>query len=207
MRVLTVASACAVILTATAHGGTKKNDGEPMPVPKPAVGADVVGTRMPLEDLRWLNTAGGKPVETEDRVTLVRWWTDTCPYCETSLPAISALEEQYKDRGFQTVAVYHPKPPRAVANETVLDASARFGYEGPVAADDEWAVLRLAYLDKGRRPATSVSFLLDGDGAIRYIHPGPELRPGKGRHESDLQAQYDEMHQAIEALLRETDAD
>jgi len=172
-------------------------------VPESRIGSDVIGTQLPLNDLRWINTKDGKALPTAGKVTLVRWWTDTCPYCETSLPAISALEKEYSNQRLQTVAVYHPKPRRAVSNKSVMNAAERIGFEGTVAVDDDWAVLRRAYLDIGKRPATSVSFLLDHDGKIRYIHPGPELRPANRPDESELQAQYDEMQEAIAALIAE----
>jgi len=180
-----------------------RGEAEAPTVPKSKAGANMVGTELPLEELRWLNTENEVAPDITGRVTLVRWWTDTCPYCATSLPAITALEEAYSSQGFQTAAVYHPKPPRAVKNDAVLANAKRFDYESAIAVDDDWAVLQRAYLDTGSRKATSVSFLLDGEGKIRYVHPGPELRPGKGRREANLQTQYDDMRKAIEALLAE----
>ncbi len=200
---LAVVLATAFALTPSfAFGEEFKN----VQLPDPIVGADVIGKRIPLEEMRWLNTKNRATPKTDGRITLVRWWTDSCPYCATSLPAINGLDLEYADQGFQTIAVYHPKPPRDVENETVLQAAKRIEYEGAVAIDDDWAVLRKIYLDTGNRGATSVSFLLDGEGKIRYLHPGPELRPGKGPRESSLQRQYDEMRQAIEALLAEDDS-
>jgi thiol-disulfide isomerase/thioredoxin len=170
------------------------------PMPQTPAGEDVLGDPLPLDDLRWI-AGNAETVIDSDKVTLVRWWTNACPFCESSLPAINDLEREYGDRGFQTVAVYHPKPPRDVPNDTVIETAKRIGFDGPIAVDDDWAVLRRAYLDTGKRGATSVSFLLDAGGAIRYVHPGPELRPSKD--DPALQAQYDEMREAIEALLAE----
>ncbi len=203
MRVLIAVKIVALCAASAAHGQVSHEESGKVQLPETRVGADVIGKRLPIKDLRWLNTEDGKAPPLAGHVTLVRWWTDTCPYCARSLPAIADLETEYAVRGFQTIAVYHPKPPRAVKMETVLEAAHRIGYSGPVAVDDDWAVLRKAYLDTGDRRATSVSFLLDAEGRIRYVHPGPELRGGDGPKESDLQAQYDEMRQAIEALLAE----
>lgn len=178
---------------------------EMVKVPESKAASDVIGERLPLADLRFLNVEDSEGFLENGHVKLVRWWTDTCPYCAGSLPAIADLEEQYGDRGFDTIAVYHPKPPRDIPNDTVLDAAKDLKFTGAVAVDDDWAVLRRAYLDTGRRGATSVSFLLDGEGRIRYVHPGPELRPSGEPDEADLQAQFEEMTQAIEALLAEED--
>ncbi len=204
MRTLACLAILLIASPGTAHSQSTEEGADIATLPKTKVGADVVGTRLPLEALRWLNTDDGATPKLDASVTLVRWWTDSCPYCASSLPAFAELEAAYSDDGFQTIAVYHPKPPRAVKNEVVLNAAKRIGYGGYIAVDDDWDVLRACYLDTGKRPATSVTFLLDSAGTIRYIHPGPELRPGIGPGESALQAQYDEMRQAIEALIAET---
>jgi thiol-disulfide isomerase/thioredoxin len=178
---------------------------EMVKLPESKAASDVIGEHLPLGDLRFLNVEDPEALLQNGHVKLVRWWTDSCPYCAGSLPAIADLEEKYGDRGFDTIAVYHPKPPRDVPNDAVLDAAKELKFRSAVAVDDDWAVLRRAYLDTGRRRATSVSFLLDGEGRIRYVHPGPELRPSDRPDEADLQAQFEEMTQAIEALLAEED--
>src|SRR3954469_1772358 len=93
------------------------------PATRPAVpasrgGADLVGTKMPPASAfgRWLNTDGDRPPPA-GQVTLYRWWTDTCPFCAASLPAIETLRLRYGPQGFRVVAVYHPKPPRHVSDE------------------------------------------------------------------------------------------
>ena len=52
-----------------------------------------------------------------------------------------------------------------------------FGFTFPVAIDRDWATLRRWWLDGHRRAFTSVSFLIDRQGIIRYIHPGGRLAP------------------------------
>jgi hypothetical protein len=154
---------------------------------------DLVGTRLPeLHFDAWLAaaaaTAGASPAP-----TLYRWWTDSCAYCEASLPAIETLRLRFEPRGLRVVAVYHPKPPRDVAPATIRDAAERFGYHGLIAVDRDWSELTRFYLSTGDRPATSASFLVDREGIIRFVHPGPEI------HTSD--AAYADLERAIERVL------
>jgi thiol-disulfide isomerase/thioredoxin len=173
-------------------------------IPESRIGADVIGQKLPIESLRWLNTEDAKAPEMSGKVTLLRWWTDGCMYCVGSLPAIDALEKQFGADKLQAVAVYHPKPPRPVSDVAVLDAAKRIKFSGIVAVDDDWAVLRKFYLDAKPRPATSVTFLLDEHGIVRYVHPGPELRPGQGEDEMEIQHEFDEVIAAIESLCHES---
>jgi hypothetical protein len=56
----------------------------------PPEGEDLVGTRAPPFELKqWVRSS---PIEIEDlhgKVVLVRWWTDGCPFCSTSAPALN----------------------------------------------------------------------------------------------------------------------
>ena len=167
-----------------------------------AAGADVVGCAMPpLHFDRWINTDGGKPLDTAARVTLYRWWTDGCPHCEKTLPAIEALRQKYGPRGLAVVAVYHPKPVRAVNDADVRAAAERIGYRGAVALDVDWSELKKFYLDRGNRPATSASFLVDRQGVIRFVHPGPRFYPTDDPDETQENADYARVEEAIMSLV------
>lgn len=48
----------------------------------------------------------------------------------------------------------------------------RYRFRFPVAIDPEWQTLKRWWLDGHDRAWTSVSFLVDQRGVIRYIHPG-----------------------------------
>src|SRR3712207_6168809 len=78
-------------------------------------GQDLIGRPMPpLTFDRWLRTPDNRPLETSGKVTLYRWWTNGCPHCERTLPAVEALRKEFEPKGLRVVAVYHPKPPRKV---------------------------------------------------------------------------------------------
>lgn len=172
-------------------------------VPESRGGGDMVGKPLDFGGLAWLNTEDGAAVALEGKVTLVRWWTETCPYCSGSLPAIETLRERYGDEGLQTVAVYHAKPPRPVDDADILADAKAFGYEGVVAKDVNWAVLKREYLSHERRPATSVTFILDADGVVRFVHPGPAFWPSDDPGERAADRDYREVEAAVQALLGE----
>jgi thiol-disulfide isomerase/thioredoxin len=170
-------------------------------------GQDLVGTKLPdLHFDRWLNTADHKPVDGGGAVTLYRWWTDTCPYCAATLPAIEKLRTKYAAQGLKVVAVYHPKPPREVKDDVVLAAAARIGYAGPIAIDADWSQLRKAWLTPGRRAATSVTFLVDRKGIIRFVHPGVEFFPSDKPEAAQENKDFELIDKAIAALLAEKDS-
>lgn len=162
---------------------------------------DMLGKKFSLTGLRWLNTDDNEQPQIDGKVTLLRWWTNTCKFCAASLPPIDKLGREFEDTDFQRVAVYHPKPPRNVGDKKILDDAHLYGFNGIVAADEDWSVLNKNYLDIKPRRFTSVSFLLDRDGIVRFIHPGPELRltssPGLEQAASD----YQDLRTAIRALL------
>jgi hypothetical protein len=175
----------------------------PAAVPRSRGGADLVGTRLPRLQLdHWLNTDGNRPVPTGS-VTLYRWWTDTCPFCAASLPAVERLRQRYGPQGLQVVGVYHPKPPRMVKDDAVLAAARRIGYTGPVVVDPLWTELRRLWLSTGDRDATSVSMLVDREGIIRYVHPGPDFFPSNDPADARQDADYRDVERAIQALLAE----
>lgn len=134
-------------------------------------------------------------------VTLYRWWTDTCPYCASSLPALETLRRNYAARGLRVIGVYHPKPPRPSADDAVRSTARTLGFGGLLAVDADWSELQRLYLSTGERDATSASFLVDGAGVIRFVHPGPEFHPSEDPAHAQQDADYRSLVRAVEALL------
>jgi len=171
----------------------------------PGAGQDLIGR--PFAEMSfdgWVSTADGKAPQRTGKLTLYRWWTDGCPYCERSLPAIEQLRKEFEPRGLRVAAVYHPKPPRppqAVPDGKVLDEAKRLGFNGPIALDFDWSELRKAYLDAHPRSATSVSILVDAHGIVRFVHPGPELFPSNEPHHAQQNKDFQLLRNAVTALL------
>lgn len=150
-----------------------------------SAGSDRVGVAAPsFEFDGWLNS---EPLSLEDlqgRVVLVRWWTETCPFCASSAPALRAIDEQYSSLGLTVIGVYHPKAdrdgPLDVARVERVVAARQLDF--PVAIDWDWrnGTLKDWWLTGPDRPATSVTFLLDKSGVIQFVHPGMEYHDPNG---------------------------
>ena len=195
-RVQALAVALALVL-ARLFGGTAEAAAE---------GAELIGTVAPdWEGLVWLEPEPRRLADLLGKVVLLRWWTDTCPFCARSAPALVELHDRYADRGLVVVGALHPKPlGRTITPEQARAAARRLGFEFPIALDPDWTVLRRYWLNGHRRRATSASFLIGRRGVIRHVHAGPafhrEVLDGDDGPRSDLIA----LQQAIERLLEES---
>jgi len=168
-----------------------------------AAGAELIGTKAPdWEGAEWLNT---EPLRLEDlrgKVVLVRWWTDTCPYCRRSAPALNEFHARYARRGLIVIGMYHPKPiDRLITASEIREAAQERGFDFPIAIDRGWSVLRHWWLNGGRRSATSVSFLIDRHGVIRHIHPGPAFHREVVRGDEQPSRDFVELDRMIDQVL------
>ena len=135
-------------------------------------------------------------------LTLYRWWTDTCTFCEASLPALDSLREKYEDRGLRVVGVFHPKPQtRPVSDEYVARGAKDRSFNGTVVIDSNWSQLKKWWLDTGTRSATSVSILVDDKGVVRFVHPGPVLFPSDEEKFAQENNDFQLLDKAIDAML------
>jgi peroxiredoxin len=131
------------------------------------------------------------------KVLLVRWWTDPyCPYCTASAPALNEWYDAYKDKGLIVVGLYHHKSSTPLEIQKVKEYSTSLGFKFPVAIDKDWITLKKWWLNKNLKARwTSVSFLIDRNGIIRYIHPGGQYVNGDD--------DYARLKSRIEELLTE----
>ena len=104
-------------------------------------------------------------------------------------------------RGLVVVGKRHPEPrPRAVTVERVREYVEAYGFQFPVAVDDDWSALRKLWLDRvPDAEYTSASLLIDRNGILRHVHEGglfsKEVTSPAARRD------YMEMRSAIETLL------
>lgn len=195
------------------HGGAHEpsegiQEGSPAPsgeVPASRGGLDRVGQPAPAwGELEWI---GSEPLRLEDlrgRVVLIRFWTDTCPFCRATAPALVEIDRDYRERGVTVIGMYHPKPRGSTRSTAeVAEVVAEHGWRFPVAVDPRWEVLDAFWLAHRSRDYTSVSFVLDRDGVIRYVHPGPEYHPGGPPEHEACRRDHAEVRAALEALLAE----
>lgn len=162
-----------------------------------AFAAELLGTKPPEWKLsNWLNSTPLTLEGLRGNVVLVRWWTAPgCPYCAATAPALNEFDQTYRDQGLQVIGVYHHKSAEPFDMEKVKQRTARYGLQFPVAVDDDWQTLKRWWLDHDDRAWTSVSFLLDRTGKIRFIHPGGQYEKGD--------ADYERLKKKIEELIAE----
>jgi hypothetical protein len=151
---------------------------------------------------RWLDS---KPLTLESlhgNVVLVRWFNTGCKYCGNTLPALEMLRTRYASQGLVVVGVFHPKPIGKVSDAFVKKTSRELGFHGPVAVDEKWSTLNRWWLDgHPDRNWTSVSFLLDRDGIVRWAHGGGEYHPSTDPRHASCDASYAELERTIRRLL------
>ncbi len=142
-------------------------------------GAELVGkTAPPLQLTDWINSPPLEMNALRGKVVLLRWWTEGCPFCAATAPSLRNLDAAYRAKGLEIIGVYHPKPRGKGQLATVQQAVAEKQFTFPVAIDWNWTALNRWWLFKDR-DFTSVSFLVDREGVIRYVHPGGEFHSGE----------------------------
>ncbi len=149
----------------------------------------------------WANSKALTQQDLQNKVVLVRFWTNTCPYCEASLPAIQKLAEEFKDKPVVFIGISKPYGVER-SWESAVSKSVEFGVSFPIAYDREWKKLRQWWLDNNEKArATSVSFLFGKDGKLKYIHSGPEFHPPDGRDHKKCNEDYDKIFLTIKEEL------
>jgi len=140
--------------------------------------------RMPAPQVRF-SLLDGSTLTTGQlmgQVVLVNFWATNCSSCVAEMPAISATNDKFQDRAYQTLAVaMRYDPPARVAD---FAESRRLGFK--VAIDNTGEIAR----SFGQVELTPTSFLIDKHGAIAKRWVGAP----------DFAA----LHREIEQLLSET---
>jgi peroxiredoxin len=165
---------------------------------KPKEGLELVGTKAPpLKGLNWLNT---KPLTIEDlsgKVVLIRFWLVGCPLCTRTAPSLVELHDKYSQKGLVVIGIHHPKSEMTKNSDLVLKQTKLFGFDFPIAQDNDWKVIKSYWLDGKNRSYTSVSFLLDKKGRIRLINDGGEF------YRSDENPEANSAFVAIDLKIQE----
>ncbi len=172
----------------------------------PAPGAERVGRPAPEWSFdRWIRTPPLSLAGLRGKVVLVRWWTDGCHYCAATLPGLETLRTRYGDRGLIVIAAYHPKPPRDVSDRRIIAFADKLGFPGPIAVDGQWSTLERYWLQgHPERDWTSVSFLIDRAGVVRWLHPGGEYHASSDPRHASCDLEYRGLTSTIQALLAES---
>ena len=174
---------------------------------EPHEGKSLLGTRAPeWHGITWVQ---GGPLTLESlkgKVVLLRFWMGDCPYCIRSAPALRSLQRQYGNRGLVVVGLHHPKSEKAHDLGWVARKAGELGLDFPVGHDDQWTTIRAYGVGTLFHRFTSVSFLIDRNGIIRFVHDGGEFHPGGGVGHEECNHAYGALQAAIEtALARESE--
>ena len=150
-----------------------------------SAGDDRIGVAAPPFNFdAWLNSQPLTVTDLKGKVVLVRWFTDTCPFCASSAIALRSLHEEYANSGLTLIGVFHPKDGRddPLDIDRVQRVIKARDFQFPVAIDWKWrtGTLKDWWLTGPKRPATSVTFILDKSGIIQFVHPGMEYHDDNG---------------------------
>ena len=216
MRMLAVTLGAALFVSAAPGGqdpgrAATENPGRRTPAPQeyalladdPDSGAEMIGRRAPEWSFeRWIRSPALTPADLRGKVVLLRWWTDGCMYCAATLPGLERLRKRYGPEGLVVIGVYHPKPPRGVSDRKITAFADRLGFAGPIAVDERWTTLQRYWLEGNpQRRFTSISFLIDRDGLIRWVHGGGEYHPSADPEHARCDLEYRGLVSAIERAL------
>lgn len=111
----------------------------------------------------------GTPIQLSDlkgKVVLINIWATWCPPCRAEMPMIQATYEQYRNQGFEVLAVNLQEQPRTVAafmQQFGLTFATPLDVNGQVSA---------AY----QATALPSSFFIDKQGVVRAVYRGPMQR-------------------------------
>ena len=192
MRMLLAALGAASLIAASGRAGD------------PEWGAELIGRPAPAWSFtRWV----GPPHSLESlrgKVVLLRWWTEGCHFCAATLPELESLRRAHAPEGLVVIGVFHSKPPREVSDRKIVALAKRLGFTGPIAVDREWATLERYWpADHPERSWTSVSFLLDRQGDIRWAHGGGEYHRSDDPAHARCATRYRELEMALADVLAE----
>jgi len=140
------------------------------------------GERAPESSFVLLDGSTLSAKQLQGKVALVNFWATSCTTCVAEMPELIATYQQYKDKGYETLAVAMSyDPPSYVVN---FAQTRQLPFK--VAIDNTGAVAR-AWGDVKLTPTT---FLLNKSGEIVKRYVGTPNFP--------------ELHQLIEKLLAES---
>lgn len=167
---------------------------DPVPQSDPLLGRTMPAWRV----AQWSHTEPLDLADLRGKVVVVRFWTDTCPYCRASMPALQTLAEAFADAPVVFVGLYHEKPRgRPDAWQGAVATADAWGVTFPIGHDDGWATLDTWWLRTRERAATSSTIVLGKTGEVIHVHPGPVYFPSDDEADARPNADFVALREAI----------
>ena len=171
---------------------------------RPAEGGELIGTHAPeWRGLTWIQGGPLSVAKLSGKVILLRFWSDACPYCERTISALETLGERLRGRPLMVVGIHHPKTQEGRDPASVLRAARRLGFTFPVATDTNWETIHAYGVEEHFHRFTSVAFLIDQAGVIRWVHDGGEFHEGGGPEHRECNRAYESLVKAIDRVVAE----
>lgn len=167
----------------------------------------MIGTTAPeWSGIRWIQGGPLSLAGLRGKVVLLRFWLVGCPYCAESAPALREIAKLYEGRGLVVVGLHHPKSESLRGSDRVAEGARSLGFTFPIGLDNDWKTIRAYGVGDVFHRFTSLSFLIDREGVIRFVHDGGEFHRGGGAEHETCHAAYEALIAAIESALAQTTA-
>jgi thiol-disulfide isomerase/thioredoxin len=132
----------------------------------------------------WINSPPLTLKALKGKVVVVDFWAFDCPPCIEAMPHVVELEKKYAGKGVVFIGVHTPRTQSERDISNVRKAVVRMGIRYPVVIDNDHKIF-----EDYRCDLWPTQFVIDGSGAIRYVHGG------LGR--------YEELEATVQRLLKE----
>ncbi len=129
-------------------------------------------------DLTTFKLEGKLPESLKGKVVLVDFWASWCEPCKASFPAMEELQKKYADKGFVIIAI-NVDEERKEMEEFLKKNKATFTLVRDAAQK---------LVDKAGVATMPTSFLIDGEGKVRFVHAGYQGDVTKKEYERRIES-------------------
>ncbi len=144
-----------------------------------------LGAAPPLTGIDgWLQTDATSLDSFSGQVTIVQFWTYSCPNCKATIPHLQDIYARHRPQGLEIVGVHAPEFDYERNPDNVAAAAAELRVTWPIALDTNKTSFGAWQKDRRFWPRT---YVLDQNGDIRFDHIG--------------EGNYDELAATVDYLI------
>ncbi len=152
----------------------------------------------------WHNGAAQKLADHRGSVVVVRLWTNNSQPCATSMPALQKLADEFAGKPVQFLGIFHSQGSGGeVPWKTAITDAQKWGIKFPIAYDRQWVTLYSWWLRRVRHMPTTPTFVLNGDGRVLHVHPGPEYHPSDEQAHSLCNQDFETLRAVIQKAVED----